>query len=420
MTLKRKIELNEASVNPVYRPYLQAPHRTQVFFGGSSSGKSVFLAQRTIADLLAGDRNYLITRNVANTLRHSVFNELNKAIAAGGLSRLFSVNKSEMTIECVNGYQAILKGLDDVEKIKSITPKKGVITDIWIEEATETQQDGLRQLRRRLRGESRVPKRVTLSFNPIMRTHWINRTIFASIFGDDDRVYDDGRTLILRTTYLDNQFLAPDDREELENETDPWWRDVYTLGKWGVLGDLVFTNWETADLSGMRASFDKFKNGLDFGFTNDPTALIRSHYDRARKTIYVTDEVYRRGLTNPEIAREIRPIVRREPVICDSAEPKSIKELRACNITAVSAKKGADSVRHGIQALQQHRIIIDKRCQNTINEFETYQWRKDKDGNSLNEPVDRDNHAIDALRYSYEDEFRSRVISGAKVIRRGG
>ncbi len=414
------IEISPSVFNPVYRPFLEAVHRIQIFFGGSSSGKSVFLAQRCVFDLLRGGRNYLIIRNIGNTLRHSVFNEIYKVLIAWNVLPLFSVNKSEMTITCQNGYQAIFKGLDDPEKIKSITPAKGVITDIWIEEATETIQDGVRQLERRLRGKSRVRKRLTLSFNPILLTHWINRRFFSGVFGDDDKVFDDGKLLILRTTYLDNEFLEEDDRAVLEDETDPYWRDVYTLGKWGILGDLIFTNWETADLSGMREAFDKFRNGLDFGFTNDPTACIRSHYNKGRKIIYVTDEVYERGLTNPEIAEEIKPIVGKETVVCDSAEPKSIKELKSYGIRAVPAKKGKDSVRHGIQFLKQCRIVIDKRCQNTINEFQTYQWRKDKDGNALNEPVDRDNHAIDAIRYAYEDECRPRVISGGKVIRRGG
>jgi phage terminase large subunit len=414
------VEIPIEVFNPVYRSYLRAPNRIQIFFGGSSSGKSVFLAQRTIFDLLNGGRNYLIVRNVGNTLRHSVFNELTKVISEWGLSKAFSVNKSEMTITCRNGYQAILKGLDDPEKIKSITPKKGVITDIWNEEATESLEDTVRQLRRRLRGKSGVPKRITFSFNPIMRTHWINQRHFSGVFGDDDRVYDDGKLLILRTTYLDNLFLEDDDREELENETDPYWRDVYTLGKWGVLGDLIFKNWETADLSRKRRTFDKFRNGLDFGFTNDPTACVRSHYDKPRKTLYILQEVYRREMTNPEIAAAIKPMVRKEPVVCDSAEPKSIKELKGYGIRAIPAKKGKDSVHHGIQFLKQLRIVIDKRCQNTINEFQQYQWRKDKDGNALNEPLDKNNNAIDAIRYAHEDEFRTRIISGAKVITRGG
>lgn len=414
------VEISPRVFNDVYLPFLEAQHRKQIFFGGASSGKSVFLAQRAVFDLLRGGRNYLIARNVGNTLRHSVFNEIYKVLVDWDVFHLFTINKSEMVVTCRNGYQAIFKGLDDPEKIKSITPARGVITDVWVEEATETTEDGIRQLERRLRGRSKVRKRLTLSFNPILRTHWINQRFFAGVFGDTDTVHDDGDLLILRTTYGDNAFLEDDDRAALENETDKYWRDVYTLGIWGILGDLIFTNWEARDLSAEREGFDKHRNGLDFGFTNDPTACVRSHFDRKRMTLYVTDEVYQRGLTNPQIADEIRPIVGRETVVCDSAEPKSIKELRGCGIRAIPAKKGKDSVRHGIQFLKQLRIVIDTRCQNTINEFGQYQWRKDKDGNALNEPVDKNDHAIDAIRYAYEDEFRTRIVSGGKVIRRGG
>ena len=404
-------------INDAFYPFLDADQRIQIFFGGSSSGKSVFLAQRCVLDVLQKNRNYLIVRNVGNSIRSSVFNEVLKVIYdSEELHEFFSINRSEIIITCANERQILFKGLDDPEKLKSITPKKGVITDIWIEEATEITKDAYKQLTKRLRGESGVKKRIHFSFNPILRQHWIYQEFFAGRFGDDDKVYQDDDVLILKTTYKDNRFLEQDDIDALENETDEYWYNVYTLGNWGILGDVIFRNWEVQDLSGIRQAFDNYRNGLDFGFSNDPTALARCHYDRKRKTIYITDEVYERGLTNPEIAEMIKPIVGREYVVCDSAEPKSIKELKQYGINAIPAQKGKDSVLFGIQWLQQHKIIIDRRCQNTINEFQLYQWRKDKDGNVLNEPIRRNDHAIDALRYALEREMETRVISGAKVI----
>src|SRR5690606_27492679 len=130
-----------------------AEQRTQVFFGGASSGKSVFLAQRCVVDLLNGGRNYLVCRAVGRTIRRSVFNEIIKIIGGWGLSELFTVNKSEMIITCSNGYQIMFAGLDDVEKLKSMIPARGVITDIWVEEATETDRDSLKQLYKRQRGQ---------------------------------------------------------------------------------------------------------------------------------------------------------------------------------------------------------------------------------------------------------------------------
>lgn len=409
------VEIDEAVFNPVYLPYLNAPQRTQILFGGSSSGKSVFLAQRAIYDLLRGGRNYLVCRAVGRTIRKSVFNELNKVIADWGLRELFNVNKSDGIITCSNGYQILFSGLDDTEKVKSITPEKGVITDIWIEEATETDRDSVKSLYKRQRGGSAdVPKRMTLSFNPIMQSHWIYQEHFAGIaWANDQTTYNDTALSILKTWYTHNQYLTADDIADLENETDEYYRNVYTYGNWGVLGDVIFTNWETADLSSMTAQFTNHRHGLDFGFSSDPAAIVATHYDKQRRTIYIYNELYERGLTNDQLAQEARAIVGYDDIVCDSAEPKSIAELQSIGIKARSARKGKDSVVHGIQWLKQQRIVIDSQCVNARNEFQQYQWKKDKDGNSLRQPVDKNNHIIDALRYAYEDDSAGGLSAGA-------
>ena len=169
------ITLQGNFLNKVYKPHLQNQHRYQIFFGGAGSGKSVFLATRCVIDTLQG-RNTLIVRKVSRTLKGSCWNEVNKAIRRLGLQKLFSVSKTDLTITARNnGAQMIFAGLDDVEKIKSLTPKTGVLTDVWMEEATECEYQDFKQLDKRLRGASRHVKRLTLSFNPILRTHWIYR-----------------------------------------------------------------------------------------------------------------------------------------------------------------------------------------------------------------------------------------------------
>jgi len=407
------IKVSSKVFNKKYLPYLKEEVRTQIFFGGSSAGKSVFLSDRTILDLLEGGRNYLAIRNTGVTLKTSIYNELCKTISRFNVSKLFNVNKSDMTITCVNGYQAILKGLDDVEKIKSIVPQKGVLTDIWIEEATETQEDDLKQLERRLRGESKKSKRIILSFNPIMKTHWIFKKYFAGRFYDDDKIYHDDRMLILKTIYKDNKFLSVDDKILLEEETDEYWYNVYTLGNWGVLGEVIFKNWKVEDIKpDLIRTFDNYKNGLDFGFSSDPAAFNRTHYNKKKKTIYILDELHEYGLTNPVLADLIKPLVGRETVVCDSAEPKSIQELREHGISTVGAKKGPDSVNFGIQWLQQQNIIVDRKCQETVNELTVYQWKKNRQGEVLRQPIDKDNHHIDNLRYQYEDEMPGRSRAG--------
>jgi phage terminase large subunit len=402
-----RIEFHDRVINTVYQPYLTNFTRTQVFFGGSGSGKSVFLAQRYVLWVLQGGRNVLICRKVARTIRRSVFNEIEKVIADWGVKDLFSVNHSEFIVTCSNGYQILFAGLDDIEKVKSITPKKGVITDVWVEESTETSKNDIKQLMKRQRGgDPTLRKTLTLSLNPILKTHWIYTEYFSGIGWADNQIqYQGERVCILKTWYIHNRFLTPDDVYDLEHETDKYYYNVYTLGNWGILGNVIFTNWKIQDLSGMRDQFTNRRNGLDFGFADDPAACGASHYDKKRKTIYVFGELYERGLTNDLLAAEIKNLIGADYVTCDSAEPKSIAELIKFGVRARAAKKGKDSVNFGIQWLQRQTIIMDVSCIHAQHEISTYHWKEDKDGNAMKIPVDKDNHFIDQLRYAYEDDM---------------
>lgn len=400
----------EMYINKVYMDYRIDETPRQIFFGGSSSGKSVFLAQRAILDVLTKKRNYLIVRNVAKTIRQSTFNELCKIINDMDINRYFTINKTDMVITAKSGYQILSCGLDDAQKLKSITPAKGVLTDIWIEEATEIDYNSYKELTKRLRGDSdfKGNKRITLSFNPILKSSWIYSEFFKN-WDDTKTEYHDDNVLILKTIYKDNKFLTADDIAALENETDPYYYNVYTLGNWGTLGAVIFKNWHVEDCTEIREIADNYKNGLDFGFASDPAALVRTHYDKMRKRIYILDEIYQCGLTNDLLAVEIQKIIGYEYIVCDSAEPKSNQELKNHGISTLSAKKGKDSVLFGIQWLQQQEIIIDISCQNTKNEFSQYQWKQDGQGNVIPIPVDKNNHIIDALRYSYEDEMKNKM-----------
>lgn len=391
-------------INDKYKVYLESNNWLQIFFGGSSSGKSVFLAQRTVRDILKGGRNYLIIRNISNTLRDSVFNEIRKAITEWEVKDYFTIRVTDMLITCKNGYQIMFKGLDDVEKLKSITPEKGVVTDVWIEEATETKETDVKQLLKRLRGgDQDISKRITLSFNPINKTHWIYKTYFREYI--EGQVFDTEDLLIVHSIYKDNRYLTQQDIQFLENEQDEYFYNVYTLGKWGVLGNLIFKNWTVKDIKTdvLFQTFDRFRHGLDFGYSNDPTAYNRMFYHRATKILYITDELNKRGITNDLIAEEIKPYCGNDIVTCDSAEPKSIDELRKYGINASGALKGRDSINFGIQWLQQQQIVIDVTCQETKNNFEQYHWMKNKNGEVLNVPADKDNDHIDGIRYAMED-----------------
>lgn len=398
--------MSQIAINDAYLPYLDDMTRAQIFYGGASSGKSVFLSQRTVLDVLKGGRNYLVCRAVGRTIRRSVFNEIFKAIADANLTQYFDPNRSDWIITCKNGYQILFAGLDDTEKIKSITPEKGVITDVWVEEATEVDRDSVKQLLKRQRGgDDSTPKRLTLSFNPILQTHWIYEDYFASIgWADGQTEHRTDELSILKTWYVHNKFLTQQDIDGLTNEKDKYYREVYTFGNWGVLGNVIFTNWRVEDLSQMRNQFTNRRNGLDFGFASDPAAVVCTHYDTKRKTIYVFDELYERGLTNDLLANEVKRLAGSDLIVCDSAEPKSIVELQKLGVVADGAKKGKDSVTFGIDWLKQQEIVIDTHCVNLRNELQSYKWKEDAGGNSIRVPVDKNNHLIDALRYAYESE----------------
>jgi len=409
-----EVDIDKAVFNPVYLPYLDEMARVQVYFGGSSSGKSVFLAQRDVLDLMKGGRNFLVCRQVGRTLRGSVVEEVKKVIREWGIGDLFDINKTDGTITCGNGYQIVFSGLDDVEKLKSITPAKGVFTDVRIEEATECEKDAVKQILKRQRGgDASIPKRLTLSFNPILQSHWIYEEYFKSVaWADDQTEYHADGLSILKTTYKANKFLTPDDVADLESETDSYYYNVYTLGNWGVLGNVIFKNWVTADLEDPDDEYylpesertDR-RHGLDFGFSSDPAAAPFTHYDRSHKRIYVYAELYERGLTNDILAEALREPLGEDLLKADSAEPKSIAELRLKGLKVDPVKKGKDSVLFGIQWLQQQTIVVDKRCIAMRNELSQYKWREDASGNAIKQPLDRNNHLIDALRYAYEDEM---------------
>jgi len=389
----------KSAFNEVYLQFMDVQQDTQIFYGGSSSGKSFFLAQRCILDVLNGQRNYLICRKVQRTIRKSVFNEIQKTITRFNMDKIFDINKSDGTITCINGGQILFAGLDDAEKIKSITPISGVITDIWIEEATETERTDILQLSKRLRGRTNNKKRMILSFNPIYLTHWIYKEYFKS-YQNSPYITDD--LLIIKTTYKDNLFLTVQDVHNLENEKDDYYRNVYTYGNWGVLGNQIFKNYRVEEFN--QDQFSEYIYGLDFGFASDPCAFLEMSYDKTKNIIYIIKEFYELELTNDEIAKRVLEYAKNDMVICDSAEPKSIRELQLLGVRAVSAKKGKGSINFGIDWLKRQHIIIHPSCINFKREIELYRY-KERDGISIPVPVDKDNHLIDALRYALEEKM---------------
>ena len=226
------IRISKKVFNDVYLPYLENTDRYLVFYGGGSSGKSYFIAQRFIYKLIHPQRcNLLVVRQTGDTNRRSTFPLLKQVISNWNLAEHFKVKESDMRIICkLTGNEVAFAGLDDVEKIKSITFANGELTDIWVEEATETQEADINQLKVRLRG-GKSKKQIVLSFNPINIQHWIKKHFI-----------DSGLATVCFSTYKDNKFLTEDDRKALEElkHIDEYTYEVYCLGKWGILGKTVF------------------------------------------------------------------------------------------------------------------------------------------------------------------------------------
>ena len=229
---KNEIVISKAVFNDVYLPLIENEKKYIVLCGGAGSGKSVFAVQRYLWRLLREKRNLLVIRAVAATHRDSTFALFKQIIGKWGLEELFYISETTARIRCENGSEIVFKGLDNSEKLKSVTFSGGELTDIWIEEASEISEHDFNQLVIRLRG-GKQSKQVVLSFNPVSIDHWLKRRFF-------DKTSEN--TVTLRTTYKDNRFLAKEDGEELERfkESDPYYYSVYCLGEWGVTGKSVF------------------------------------------------------------------------------------------------------------------------------------------------------------------------------------
>ena len=373
--------------NPLIGTLQKSDRRFVVNYGGAGSGKSFSQTQYEIIKCLQKHEKLLVIRKVASTLKDSVISLFTSILNQWGLQDYYTENKSVQFIQFTNGSQILFKGMDDPEKIKSIAG----ITRIWIEEASELTQSDFSQLNLRLRGKEGL--QITLTFNPIDEEHWIK-----SYFFDNETV--NAKTNIIRTTYRDNKFIDEAYKQELEGYQfiDKNYYKIYALGEWGGITEgRIFPIWEQIE---KFPEIDGFWYGLDFGFSNDPAALVKTIKWKGR--IYFEERLYKTGLTNSDIADFMKSDgYTGEPVICDSAEPKSIEELRRQGINAISADKGKGSILGGIDLLKSHKVLVTQSSRNLIKENRYYQWKQTTDGKFINQPKDWMNHLKDACRYAY-------------------
>lgn len=389
------LNLSRKLFNDAYYPYLlDYSHRYEVYYGGAGSGKSVFIAQKLVIKALRQKRKMLIVRKVMGTQKDSCWQLIIDVLTKFKVMDYCSMNKTNFMIELPNGSQFLFKGLDNQEKIKSIVG----ITDIWCEEASEFVVEDIEQLDLRLRANA-TNLQMIFSFNPISKINWTYKRWF-------EKPCDDDNTLIIKTTYMDNKFLPKEYVDALERmkETNYTYWQIYANGEFSSLDKLIFTNWEVYQDDITPTNLPVLV-GLDFGFVNDPSAMVISRIDEDKKIIYVVDEMYERGLLNNEIAeRIIYKGLAKEVIIADSAEQKSIEEIRRLGVPRIKpAAKGQGSILQGIQKLQQYKLLVSPTCRNFIIELQNYSWEKDKSsGEYMNKPQDSFNHCCDALRYSLQ------------------
>ena len=386
-----------------YKEFWNSKKRFRVIKGSRGSKKSVTMAYWTIINMMANpEANMLVLRRYDRTLRQSCFAVLQWVLQKLEVSQCWKVTSAPMEMTYIpTGQKILFRGLDDPLKVTSIAVTHGVLCWVWIEEAYELEdEEDFNKLEMSIRGQ--VPKglykQFTLTFNPWSEC-WLKTRFFDE--PDDD-------TLAMTTTYTCNEWLDEADLKEFEKMrvNSPRRYRIEGLGDWGISEGLIYSNTERRDIKlqdfvGQRG-YNAFY-GLDFGFT-DPTAFVGGFINFEQKEIYILMEMYEPGLTNQDTAERLKAKgIRHEIIKCDAAEPKSIEELRKAGINAKAAAKGPDSVKFGIQKLQNFKIIYSPDCVNFEHEIKNYCWAKDRQGKQTDSPDHEYSHLMDALRYAIVD-----------------
>ena len=404
-----------------YKDFWNFKGRYRVVKGSRASKKSKTTALWYIYNMMKyPEANLLVVRKTYRTLKESCYAELKWAVNRLGVARHWDFKESPLQATYKpTGQKIYFRGLDDSLKVTSVTVEHGYLCWMWIEEAYEVMhKEDFDTIDESIRGE--VPdnlfKQVTITFNPWNERHWLKSTFFDNNVCDDD-------ILAITTNYLCNEWLDKSDEKLFERMrvNNPRRYRTAGLGEWGSVEGVVYENWKEQEFKFVtQAEYDAGEDGiisdnlkpafgLDYGYTNDPSALFASMVDLENHKIYVFDEFYKKGLSNNKIYNEIVNMgYAKERITADSAERKSNDELKSYGLHVKGAKKGKDSVNNGIQWIQNFEIIVHPRCVNFITEISNYTWAKDKFGNQTNTPIDDFNHLMDAMRYGLEKYINSR------------
>lgn len=392
--------------------------------GGRGSTKSSFISIEIPLNMMKDAEkgmmtNAVVFRRVKDVLRGSVFEQMLWGIEKLGVSKQWNVTYSPLKLTYIPTGQVILfKGADNPKKVKSIKVSKGYIKYLWYEEVDEFESyDKIRNINQSImRGGPKFF--VFYSFNPPeSQRNWCNQEVLDQ---REDKLVKSTTYLTVPKDWLGEQFLI--EAEHLKKVNITKYNHDY-LGEVTGTGGEVFLNVTVRKITDDEIkTFDHLRNGLDFGYAADPLAYMLMHYDKTRKKLYIFGEIYKRQLSNSDavkLIKELNPLNRR--VTADSAEPRTIAEFKKLGLNIIGAKKGPDSVEHGLKFMSEEieEIIIDpERCPNAKREFLGYEIEKDKDGNLKGEYPDKDNHCIDAARYGLEDDINGnkiKVQSKAKI-----
>lgn len=399
----------------VHKDIKEGGHTHYWLKGGRGSTKSSFISTELILGIMRDAQlgqitNAIVFRRYGVTIRESVYEQLNWAVNVLGVAPHWQAGVSPMQLVYVpTGQKIIFRGVDDATKIKSVKAGKGYIKYAWYEEANEFEgPEKIRSINQSvLRGGSDFV--VFYSFNPPKAArNWVNQFVAAE---REDTLVHHSTYLTVPPEWLGEQFLV--EAEHLKTVRPEAYRHEY-LGEVTGTGGEVFDNITLRSISDEEIQrFDRIHRGIDWGYAADPFAYNAGHYDKTRRRLYLYHEIHKVRLSNRAAAELVKLEAGNGKITCDSAEPKSIDEVRGYGLRVMGAKKGPDSVEYGIKWLQDlEEIVIDPlRCPETAREFSSYELDRDKEGNFKAGFPDHDNHHIDAVRYACEEEITGPAIS---------
>ncbi len=387
---------------PVHCDIKRHGHTFYWLCGGRGSTKSSFVSVEIPLLLLRHpEMHAVVLRKIGNTVKDSVYSQIQWGIDQLGLTDAFAYRKSPYEITYRRtGQKIYFFGVDDPHKIKSLKPPHGYVGVVWFEELDQfSGMEEVRNINQSLMRGGNVFYEFFTYNPPKSQDNWVN---VESLADDADRMTSHTTYLDVPRTWLGEPFFF--EAEKLKARNEMLYRHEY-LGEVTGTGGTVFENVEAVALTDAQvAAFDKLHFGLDYGFAVDPLAFVAMHYDAARQSLYIFDEIYQQKLTNRQAAEKIRQKAGHGRIIADSAEPKSIAEMRGYGLRVEGAKKGPDSVDYGVRWLQNlAHIYIDRhRAPNTYREFISYEYEHNREGQFISAYPDKDNHAIDAVRYACE------------------